>query len=93
VAEVLICDWHPTGECDRFGKPYHRCANCGRGPWAFHRLAAKIGCGKRVKPAAGDAAIVPRGPVIIIDECTGCGEKSKAKRESKPVPVDYPGAE
>ena len=27
------------------------------------------------------------------DGCKGCGEKSKAKRESRPVPVDYPGAE
>lgn len=89
-AEVLTCDWQPTGAFDRHGKPYKVCSRCGRGPRAFHRIAALFACGVK-----GSAAVI-RGGVAAptgATECTGCGEKSKAaKKKSKPVPADYPGA-
>ncbi len=85
--DVLTCEWVPTGEFDRHGKPYNRCAKCGR-RWAFYTLAALVACGRK-----GGVVVAGAARVVVISECTGCGEKSTAaKKESRPIPVDYPGA-
>lgn len=97
-ATVVACDWQPTGAVDAHGKPYKTCARCGRGPWAFHKLAARVACGRREIVADGGVISALHGPasapMIILDGCTGCGEKSTAAKQRRPivVPVDYPGA-
>lgn len=80
---TLTCDWQPTGEFDRHGKPYHKCSRCGR-RWAFHRLAGQLECGKSVSVAS---------VAVVVSGCAGCGQSSGAKRVSRDVQADYPGAE
>jgi hypothetical protein len=78
---MQFCDWHQTGECDRFGKPYHRCARCNR-RWAFHRLASPIAC-KNGNGGLGDivAASIKFATFGMVTPCGGCKERQAKLNE------------
>lgn len=78
------CDWQPTGETDRFGRPYHVCMRCDRGPWPFTKLAAPIPC--KIQPGGprglGDkvAAVIKAVAGFFgqeIKPCGGCKERQR----------------
>lgn len=82
---MLECDWRPTGEVDKFGRPFHVCNRCDRGPWPFRSLAEPMVCKRQpgTKPGLGDRVADTIKTIAKffgheVKPCGGCKQRQAA---------------